>query len=64
MPWPETYRALRATGYDDFLTIEAFGRALPAVAAATRVWRDLFPSREGLYREGLKQMKSGWANAK
>lgn len=64
VPWSETYRALRATGYDDFLTIEAFGRALPAVAAATRVWRDFFPSRESLYREGLEQMKSGWANAK
>jgi D-psicose/D-tagatose/L-ribulose 3-epimerase len=64
VPWSETYRALRATGYDDFLTIEAFGRALPAVAAATRVWRDFFPSRESLYREGLQQMKSGWADAK
>ena len=64
VPWDATYRALRAVNYDDFITIEAFGRALPALAAATRVWRDFFPSRESLYREGLKQMKSGWAKAR
>jgi D-psicose/D-tagatose/L-ribulose 3-epimerase len=64
VPWAATYRALRAAKYDDFITIEAFGRALPALAAATRVWRDFFPSREGLYREGLKQMKSGWSKAR
>ena len=36
-----------STGYDGYLTIEAFGRALPALAAATRVWRDLFPDALG-----------------
>ena len=30
-------------GYDGWLVIEAFGRALPDLAAATKVWRDLFP---------------------
>ena len=64
VPWEATYRALRAAKYDGWLTIEAFGRALPALAAATRVWRDFFPSRESVYLEGLKQMKTGWARAK
>ncbi len=64
VPWEATYKMLRAVKYDDFITIEAFGRALPALAAATRVWRDFFPSRESLYRDGLKQMKAGWAKAK
>ena len=64
VPWEATYKALRAAKYDGWLTIEAFGRALPALAAATRVWRDFFPSRESVYLEGLKQMKSGWARAK
>lgn len=64
VPWPATYQALRAAKYDGFITIEAFGRALPALAAATRVWRDFFPSRESLYRDGLKQMKTGWAKAR
>ena len=64
VPWDATYRALRAAKYDGLLTIEAFGRAMPALAAATRVWRDFFPTREEVYREGLKQMKRGWAKAK
>ncbi len=63
VPWAATYKALRGAGYDASLTIEAFGRALPALAAATRVWRDFFPSRESVYQEGLVQMKSGWAGA-
>ena len=64
VPWEATYKALRAAKYDGWLTIEAFGRALPALAAATRVWRDFFPTRDSVYIEGLKQMKTGWARAK
>ncbi|HEV3259194.1 MAG TPA: sugar phosphate isomerase/epimerase family protein [Gemmataceae bacterium] len=62
--WDETFRALRKTGYDGWLTIEAFGRALPALAAATRVWRDLFPSAEEVYTQGLRFMKEKWAAAR
>jgi D-psicose/D-tagatose/L-ribulose 3-epimerase len=64
VPWPQTYKALRAANYDGWLTIEAFGRALPALAAATRVWRDFFPTPEGVYRHGLKHMKQEWAKAR
>ena len=64
VPWAATYKALRAAKYDGWLTIEAFGRALPALAAATRVWRDFFPSQDSVYLEGIKQMKAGWARAK
>jgi D-psicose/D-tagatose/L-ribulose 3-epimerase len=59
--WDETFRALRKTGYDGWLVIEAFGRALPALAAATRVWRDLFPSADDLCMQGLRFMKEKWA---
>ena len=55
-----TARALRAVGYDGWLTIEAFGTALPALAAATKVWRDFFPSREEVYEHGLKTMREAW----
>jgi D-psicose/D-tagatose/L-ribulose 3-epimerase len=51
--WDSFWSGLKQTGYDGYLTIEAFGRALPALAAATRVWRDLFPDALGLCREGL-----------
>jgi D-psicose/D-tagatose/L-ribulose 3-epimerase len=61
--WDETFRALRQAKYDGWLTIEAFGRALPALAAATRVWRDLFPAAEEVYTQGLRFMKQKWQAA-
>ena len=64
VPWAATYKALRAAKYDGWMTIEAFGRSLPALAAATRVWRDFFPSQDSVYLDGIKQMKAGWARAK
>jgi D-psicose/D-tagatose/L-ribulose 3-epimerase len=55
--WESFFGGLKQTGYDGYLTIEAFGTALPALAAATRVWRDLFPDAAGLCREGLAFIK-------
>ena len=53
----ETIAALSATGYDGWLTIEAFGRAVPELAAATRVWRDFFASPEEVYRDGYAYIR-------
>ncbi len=64
IPWDETFKALRKAKYDGWLTIEAFGRSLPALAAATKVWRDFAPNYEEVYRFGFKHMKQGWAKAK
>jgi D-psicose/D-tagatose/L-ribulose 3-epimerase len=61
--WFESFRSLREVGYDGWLVIEAFGRALPALAAATRVWRDFFPSPEHVYTEGFRFIESMWALA-
>lgn len=58
-----TFAALRATGYDGWIAIEAFGRSLPALAAATRVWRDLSASPQEVYVEGFKMIRDGWAGA-
>ncbi|HXT07615.1 MAG TPA: sugar phosphate isomerase/epimerase [Roseiarcus sp.] len=58
-----TFAALRAVGYDGWITIEAFGRALPPLAAATRVWRDLSTSPAEVYRDGFKLIRDGWRNA-
>ncbi|MFO0909498.1 MAG: sugar phosphate isomerase/epimerase [Isosphaeraceae bacterium] len=55
--WAAFWDGIRESGYDGYLTIEAFGRALPALAAATRVWRDLFPDAMGLCRDGLAFIK-------
>ena len=57
------FPALRRTNYDGWLVIEAFGRALPALAAATKIWRDLFPHPEEVYTKGLRFMKEKWAAA-
>ncbi|HZW34918.1 MAG TPA: sugar phosphate isomerase/epimerase family protein [Isosphaeraceae bacterium] len=56
--WDEFFSGLKQSGYDGYLTIEAFGRALPALAAATRVWRDLFPDAMDVCRDGLAFVKS------
>lgn len=56
--WDGYFGGLKTTGYDGYYTIEAFGRALPALAAATRVWRDLFPDPMGLCREGFDFIRS------
>lgn len=63
VPWGETFRAIRASGYDGWLTVEAFGRALPSLAAATRVWRDLFPDLDTLLVESHGFIRRGWAEA-
>ncbi|WP_137935030.1 sugar phosphate isomerase/epimerase family protein [Mesorhizobium comanense] len=63
IPWKETFAAIRKSGYDDWLTIEAFGRSLKDLAAATKVWRDFSETPEAVYREGYKHIQSGWKKA-
>lgn len=52
--WDEAFGTLAEVGYDGWLTIEAFGRALPDLAAATKVWRDLFPSPDEVFTKGIQ----------
>jgi D-psicose/D-tagatose/L-ribulose 3-epimerase len=63
VPWGPTLRAFKQGGYQGWFVIEAFGRALPALAAATRVWRDFFPHREEVYRFGHDFLRETWAKA-
>jgi D-psicose/D-tagatose/L-ribulose 3-epimerase len=63
VPWTETFKALKAEGYDNWLTIESFGRGLPELAAATRVWRDFAENPQAVYREGYKTIREGWDTA-
>jgi len=56
--WDANFAGLKEVGYDGWLTIEAFGLALPELAAATRIWRRMYESEKQLVTEGLAFMKS------
>ncbi|MCA9024444.1 MAG: sugar phosphate isomerase/epimerase [Planctomycetaceae bacterium] len=58
--WDASFAALKEANYDGWMVIEAFGLALPDLAAATKIWRRMFPTEEYLATEGLKFMKSRW----
>ena len=62
--WTGIFKALRSAGYDNWLTIEAFGRVLPAFAAATRIWRDMYESPEVLYTEAIAFIRRMWEASK
>jgi D-psicose/D-tagatose/L-ribulose 3-epimerase len=58
----EQIKHLKSIGYNGWMTIEAFGGSLPDLAAATRVWRDFFPSTEQVYLEGIEVIRKAWNN--
>ena len=55
--WDENFDAIKESGYDGWLVIEAFGLALPEIAAATKIWRRMYKDEISLATEGLKFMK-------
>ena len=56
--WVTTFKTLKELKYDGWLVVEAFGLALPALAAATKIWRRMYTSEETLSANALKFMKS------
>ena len=60
--WATTFKTLKELKYDGWLMVEAFGLALPALAAATKVWRRMFPTEEYLAKQSLAFMKKMMAN--
>src|SRR5688500_15312929 len=63
IPRPQVFQALKATEYDGTLTVEAFGRALPELAAATCIWRQMFPSEEHLAKAARRFIADMWSAA-
>lgn len=57
------FKALKQSGYDRWLTVEAFGQALPDLAAATKIWRPLFDQPEDVYQGAFRLMRDGWNRA-
>ena len=56
--WDETFDAIKANDWDGWMVVEAFGLALPAIAAATKIWRKMYTSEEQLASDGLAFMKA------
>jgi len=59
--WGENFRTLKEIGYDGWMTVEAFGLALPELVAATKIWRRMYESEEQLAQDGLNFMKDAVA---
>ena len=55
--WQENFNTLMEVGYDGWMVVEAFGLALPEIAAATKIWRRMYDSEEQLARDALAFMK-------
>jgi D-psicose/D-tagatose/L-ribulose 3-epimerase len=56
--WAENFDAIAKSGYDGWMVVEAFGLALPSIAAATKIWRRMYQSEEQLAGDALKFMKA------
>ncbi len=63
VPFTAHFEALRRCGYDGWLTVESFSRALPELAGATRVWRDLFDDLDHLFAESVAFIRHEWQAA-
>ena len=50
--WDGVLRAIVASGYDKWMTIESFGPAVKEIATAACVWRDFAPSAEDIAFNG------------
>ena len=55
--WGRTFDTIKDIKYDGWLVIEAFGLALPEIAAATKIWRRMYKDEITLATEGLKFMR-------
>jgi D-psicose/D-tagatose/L-ribulose 3-epimerase len=54
------FRAIKSSGYNGWLTIEAFGRTLPDLVEPTRVWRDFFKDPNEVVTEGYRFIRETW----
>ena len=53
-------QAAKRAGYDGWFTIEAFGHAMPDLAAATRIWRVMYDSESEVIEAGARVIRDGW----
>lgn len=53
-----TLQSLNAINYNGWIVAEVFGRALPDLAAATCIWRDMFNSTDQVCQETIRYISS------
>ena len=58
IPWQGVFGSLKAIDYNGWCVLEAFGRSLPGLAAATKIWRDLFIDPLDVARKGIPRMRA------
>lgn len=56
--WKANFETLGEIGYDGWMVVEAFGLALPELAAATKIWRRMYDTEEKLAWDALEFMKA------
>lgn len=61
--WAENFAALRGSGYDGWLVVEAFSRLDPEFGAGLRIWRDLFADPREVWLPAVEFVRAGWAAA-
>ena len=57
------FHAVRKSGYDRWLTIEAFGLNVPSLIQPLHLWRPYFDKEEDVAVLGLKHIRESWARA-
>lgn len=56
----DIFKALKEIKYDRWLTVEAFSSALPELAGATKIWRNMFDTNDNLAKTSLAFIKKQW----
>jgi len=54
--WGKTFDTISDIGYNGWLVVEAFGLALPEIAAATKIWRRMYEDEMTLAKQSLHFM--------
>ncbi len=55
--WQRNFDSIAEIGYDGWMVVEAFGLALPEIAAATKIWRRMYKDEITLATDSLRFMR-------
>ena len=58
--FPAVFGAVKSTGFDGWVVMEAFGSDVPELAAATRIWRSMFKDYNSLFNESARYIENTW----